>query len=169
MRTQKRIKFSACLLLLSCCFPFSGTWAQDFLLASNAPIKKVEREKATDIPKRLVRKFRRDAARLALRLESKNEDLRYQNIIIPKDNIENIYDVLTNIYVNNETAQSISKCNVHTFPNPSIDHLVIVFDRDADWTSPLHEGISETDSDEINELLEDYDLIIEKHVQWNDD
>ncbi|MEM8909390.1 MAG: hypothetical protein AAGD05_16205, partial [Bacteroidota bacterium] len=116
----------------------------------------------------LTRKFRRDAARLALRLESKREDLRYQNIIIPKDNIENIYDVLTNIYINNETAQSISKCNVHTFPNPSIDHLVIVFDRDADWAEPLQEGISETDSDEINELLEDYDLIIEKHVQWND-
>ena len=36
-----------------------------------------------DIPKSLERKFRRDAARLALRLEAEKEDLRYLNISIP--------------------------------------------------------------------------------------
>lgn len=122
----------------------------------------------TTIPKRLSRKFLRDAARLSLRMESKKEDLRYQNIVIPKDNIQSIYQVLTNIYINDETARSITKCNVHTFPNPSIDHLIIIFDRDVDWAEPLRDGISETNSDQINELLDDYDLIIEKHVQWND-
>jgi len=118
---------------------------------------------------RLTRKFKRDAARLALRLEASKEDLRYQNIVIPKSNVENIYEILTNIYRQNETAQSISKCNVHTFPNPSIDHLVIIFDREIEWAEPLLDGISETDSDEFNALLEDYDLIIDKHVQWDDE
>ncbi len=120
------------------------------------------------IPKKLTRKFKRDAARLALRMESKKEDLRYLNIVIPKDNIESIYGVLANIYIQNEVAKSIAECNVHTFPNPSIDHLVIIFDREVDWARPLREGISETDNDDINDLLDDYDLIIEKHVQWND-
>jgi len=32
-----------------------------------------------DMPRTLARKFKRDAARLALRLEEKKEDLRYQN------------------------------------------------------------------------------------------
>ncbi|MFT5385158.1 MAG: hypothetical protein ACI8VT_003133, partial [Saprospiraceae bacterium] len=114
------------------------------------------------------RKFKRDAARLALRMESKKEDLRYLNIVIPRDNIENIYDMLTNIYVGNEVAKSIAECNVHTFPNPSIDHLVIIFDRDIEWAAPLREGISETDNNDINDLMDDYDLIIEKHIQWND-
>ena len=54
------------------------------------------------------------------------------------------------------------------FPNPSIDHLVMIFERNIPWAQPLREGISETDSEEINELLDDYDLVIEKHVQWND-
>jgi len=133
--------------------------------------RKVETNKKRDkaaIPKKLTRKFKRDAARLALRMESKQEDLRYLNIVIPKDNIENIYGVLTNIYLGNEMAKSIADCNVHTFPNPSIDHLVIIFDRDVDWAEPLREGISETNNDDINNLLDDYDLIIEKHIQWND-
>jgi hypothetical protein len=133
-----------------------------------APIIKSNKKTQQSIPKKLIRKFRRDAARLALRMESKKEDLRYQNVVIPRDNIEGIYTMLTNIYQNDETAKSIANCNVHTFPNPSIDHLILIFDRNIEWAQPLRNGISETNSDEINELLDDYDLVIEKHVQWND-
>ena len=50
-------------------------------------------EQEGTIPRRLSRKFRRDAARLALRMESNKEDLRYLNIVIPKDNIESIFSV----------------------------------------------------------------------------
>lgn len=143
---------------------------QGDMLADAHPAPTIESKKRTQqsIPKKLIRKFRRDAARLALRIESKKEDLRYQNIVIPRDNIEGIYTILTDIYQNDETAKSIANCNVHTFPNPSIDHLVLIFDRDIEWAQPLRDGISETDSDDINELLDDYDLVIEKHVQWND-
>lgn len=123
---------------------------------------------ATDIPKRLVRKFRRDAARLVLRMEAEKEDLRYLNIDIPKSSIDNIYKILTQVYLNDENAKSIADCNIHTFPDPSIDHFVIIFDRDVDWAEPLRSGITETDSEEINDLLNNYDLVIEKHVQWND-
>ena len=151
-------------------FPTSETQAHGFGITplNGAP---VVRSKKSDIevPMRLTRKFKRNAARLALRIEASKEDLRYQNIVIPKSNVENIYEILTNIYRQNETAQSISKCNVHTFPNPSIDHLVIIFDREIEWAEPLLDGISETDSDEFNALLEDYDLIIDKHVQWDDE
>ncbi len=133
----------------------------------SAKIKK-NKEAREAIPKKLTRKFKRDAARLALRMESQKEDLRYLNIDIPRDNIENIYNVLTTIYTDNEIAKSIADCNVHTFPNPSIDHLVIIFDREVDWAAPLRDGISETDNEEINGLLDDYDLVIEKHIQWND-
>lgn len=168
----RMIKNSILLIFLSLFLSprVNGQNIDDVIMASSEPMAKSsdDSKDRVSIPKALTRKFRRDAARLALRLESKKEELRYQNIIIPKDNMESIYEVLHNIYMNNETAQSISKCNVHTFPNPSIDHLVIIFDREVDWAEPLQEGISETDSEEINELLEDYDLIIEKHVQWND-
>ena len=132
------------------------------------PNSVAEKTTIQSIPKKLIRKFRRDAARLALRLESKKDDLRYQNVVIPKDNIEGIFSILTRIYQTDETAKSIANCNVHTFPNPSIDHLVLIYDRDIAWAKPLRNGISETENDEINDLLDEYDLIIEKHVQWND-
>ncbi|RMG79843.1 MAG: hypothetical protein D6714_15695 [Bacteroidetes bacterium] len=127
-----------------------------------------EKSQSGDIPKSLERKFRRDAARLALRINAEREDLRYQSIAIPRGVMEDFYTILANIYLHDETAKSIAKCNVHTFPNPSIDHFVVIFDKDVEWAAPLREGISETTSPEINDLLDDYDLIIEKHVNWND-
>ncbi|MGK0364642.1 MAG: hypothetical protein ACI85O_001700 [Saprospiraceae bacterium] len=134
------------------------------VFASYKPAK----QKGVEIPKRLERKFRRDAARLALRLTAEQEDLRYQSISIPRNNIETFYSVLSNIYVNDQTAQSIANCNVHTFPDPSIDRFIVIFDKSVAWAEPLQMGISETDSDEINELLDQYDLVLDKHVQWND-
>ena len=122
----------------------------------------------TDIPKSLERKFKRDAARLALRINAEREELRYQNITIPRDLMDNFYGILSNIYLRDETAKSIAKCNVHTFPNPSIDHFVVIFDKNVSWAEPLRQGISETSSEDINDLLDEYDLIIEKHVNWND-
>jgi|GEM_PF-7038317 len=118
----------------------------------------------TEIPSRLKRKFRRDAARLALRLSSQEDDLRYQSIVISQSSIQNFYKILSSIYLFDQTAKSISKCNVHTFPNPSIDHFVVIFDKTIDWAAPLRKGISETNSHEINDLLDEFDLIIEKYV-----
>ena len=163
-------------LILTCIFGFAilltGNISaqEDLAVLVKKPEVETSKQAKTQntLSKRLSRKFLRDAARLSLRLEAKKEDLRYQNILIPKDNIQSIYEVLTNIYLNDETAKSIASCNVHTFPNPSIDHLVIIFNRNVDWAEPLRDGISETNSEEINELLDEYDLIIEKHVQWDD-
>jgi len=170
MSLQKNMFRFFFLLVGLLVFPTSETLAHGFGITPPTSDPVVKSKKSDiEVPMRLTRKFKRDAARLALRLEASKEDLRYQNIVIPKSNVENIYEILTNIYRQNETAQSISKCNVHTFPNPSIDHLVIIFDREIEWAEPLLEGISETDSDEFNALLEDYDLIIDKHVQWDDE
>lgn len=125
-------------------------------------------EAAPEVPKRLERKFRRDAARLALRLSAEQEDLRYQNINISRDNIETFYNLLASIYLKDDTAKSIADCNVHTFPDPSIDRFVVIFDKNIAWAEPLQMGISETDSEEFNELLDEYNLVLDKHVQWND-
>ncbi|MEM1319960.1 MAG: hypothetical protein AAGG75_06855 [Bacteroidota bacterium] len=168
---KEQMKFL--LRLVACCLVFSLSSGSAPMLAQSAqPVlasNAGEEEKLrSEIPKRLMRKFKRDAARLALRIEAKAEDLRYQNIIIPYNNIDNIYRLLTNIYMRDEKAKAIAKCNIHTFPNPSIDRLMLIFDRDVAWAAPLQEGISETESQEINELLDEFDLIIDKHVQWND-
>lgn len=120
------------------------------------------------VPDKLVRKYKRDAARLALRLEAGPEDLRFSNIDIPYEKIESIFEMLKNIYLSGETGKSIARCNVHTFPNPSIDQIKIIYSKDAEWANLLNEGIAETTSEEFNDLLDEYDLVIENQKQWTD-
>ena len=120
------------------------------------------------IPTSIDRQFKRDAARLALRLDAEKEDVRYLPIGISRDNLTGLYRALCNIYAQDEVGKSIARCNVHTFPNPSIDHLVIIYRRNVDWAGPLSKGITETTNKDLNKLLDQYDLAIEKHVQWND-
>ncbi len=130
--------------------------------------QKASNTSKTAAPPSIDRQFKRDAARIALRLEAEKEDARYLPVAINRDNTNGIYKALTQIYVQDETGKSIARCNIHTFPNPSIDHLVIIYNRNADWAIPLRQGISETTHKEFNRLLDQYDLVIEKHVQWNE-
>lgn len=119
----------------------------------------------TAISRNLDRKLRRDAARLALRLNY-GEDLRYQSIRIPSSEMESLYRALVAMHNADENIRSIFRCNVHTRPNPSIDHMLVIFDRNSDWAAPLRAGRHETTSITLNDLLYEHDLIIEKHMQW---
>lgn len=152
--------YCAFLLCISLSFPLIGQAPKATFVKQNGV--------QNDIPKSLERKFRRDAARLALRIEAQKEDLRYLNVGIPQPTIEMVYNLLTQVYSGDEIAKSIAKCNVHTFPNPSIDQLVLIYEKDIDWAAPLRDGISETENATLNDLLDEYELVIEKHVHWND-
>jgi hypothetical protein len=121
-----------------------------------------------ELPKEVARKLRRDAARIALRLAANGEDPRYLGIYIPKESMEQVFGALSNVYLADERGKSIEKCNIHTFPNPSIDHLVIIYEKNIGWAKPLANGLSETDNKTINDLLDKYKLVIEKHVNWTD-
>jgi hypothetical protein len=120
------------------------------------------------VPASIDRQFKRDAARMALRMEMEREDARYLPTTISRENITGLHKALSSIYINDETGKSIARCNIHTFPNPSIDHIVIIFKRNVEWAGPLRQGITETTNKDLNKLLDQYDLAIEKHVQWND-
>jgi len=158
-------------ILFALCLASIFSIAQnDLAMLASLSEKSIETDGKNEVlPKRLERKYKRDAARLALRMEASEDELRYGNIMIPRENIESIFNILSSVYFSDETAKSIARCNVHTFPNPSIDHCKIIFDRNVDWAEPLREGITETNSDEINDLLDEYDLIIETHERWTDD
>jgi hypothetical protein len=122
----------------------------------------------TAVSASLERQSKRDAYRLALRLDAEKEDARYLPVVIAKEHVNGLFKALLNLYSADETAKSISRCNIHTFPNLSIDHLVIIYKRNAEWAGPLRQGVNETTSKELNSILDRNDLVIEKHVQWND-
>ena len=154
-------KLALNIIIAIICFSTAAN-AQPMAVKTNGASSK------TTVPASTDRQFKRDAARMALRLDSEKEDSRYLPIAISRDNINSIYKALTNIYINDETGKSIARCNIHTFPNPSIDHIVVIYKRATDWAAPLSQGISETTNKDFNKLLDQYDLAIEKHVQWND-
>ena len=109
------------LILFAACFSLTADLkAQQMAVKTNAAGSK------SAVPSSIDRQFKRDAARMALRLDVEKEDARYLPVAIGRDNINGLYKALCNIYVNDETGKSIAKCNIHTFPNPSIDHIVII-------------------------------------------
>ena len=120
------------------------------------------------ISKRLQNKFKRDAARLVLRMDAEQEDLRYGDINIGQNRIDHFYDILTKIYRQDETARTIAKCNIHTFPNVSIDYFVVIYKKDTPWAAPLKDDIAETNNAQFNRLMEMHNLSIVEHQKWTD-
>ena len=45
---------------------------------------------------------------------------------------------------------------------------MVIYDKNVAWARPLTEGINETNSAKINDLLDKYSLVIEKHINWTD-
>ncbi len=136
-----------------------------FLLS--APLSQAQAQEEVHVSRNLDRKLKRDAARLALRLND-GEDLRFQAIRIPQRDMDDLYTALLAMYKADEGVRAVFRCNVHTRPDPSIDHMLIKFDKTIDWAAPLREGRHETTSITLNDLLYEHDLIIEKHIQWDD-
>ncbi len=119
-----------------------------------------------DIPSDVARKFKRDASRLALRLHMQDDNLRHLPINIASGNTEKIYRALCQIYSQTELGKRLERCNIHTFPDPSIDHMVVIYRKQADWAGPLQKGLMQTNSGPFNALVSRYKLVLEKHVLW---
>ena len=151
---------SVALVLLSAALSVSAQSFRAVAVANSAT------DAPVSIPARLDRKFRRDAARLALR--NSLAQTAAAGTGIDRTQAALFYEVLTTLYREQATARAIASCNVHTFPRPSIDHLVLVFERDIDWAAPFAESLLRTGNDDLNALLDDHDLIIEKHLVWDD-
>lgn len=145
--------------MLLVCFVWSSAGLVDVAADSS---------KESELSLSVERKIKRDAARLSLRaLVAQNNHVSSQ-VEIPAALMDRFYKMLSSIYLENETARSLEKCNVHTFPNPSIDHLVVVYDRRASWTRPLQNGEKKSNSEAFEALLDRYHLKIENHVKWDD-
>ena len=120
-----------------------------------------------NVPKHIDRKYRKDAARLALRLEAQYEDFRYLSTEIPPQNIKMIFSSLKNIYMHDATAKTLADCNIHTFPDPAIERLVVIFEEGKIWNDASLASMNSTEYQTFNQVLLKYDLVIEKHFQWN--
>lgn len=120
------------------------------------------------IPKNVSRKLKRDAARIAIRMEARGEDLSLQNVEIPSTKATAIYGLLVNIFeMGNTESVRVFDCNIRAATNIAIDKFWIIYDKDASWATSLNNGVYEADG-KVGELLEDYDLFITEKKNWNE-
>ncbi len=117
----------------------------------------------------MARKLKRDAARVAIRLEAQGDDLALQSIEIPQKKARLVYDLLVNIYESGlNEANTVYDCNIRAATDIAIDKFWIIYDRDAAWAASLNDGVYEADG-AIGDLMDDYDLFITKKKTWNED
>jgi len=115
--------------------------------------------------------YQKDATRLALRLQSDNHNFIELKAEAPQDLVKSIYEALVAVHLSDiEIAKEVTRVHkLHTFPVPSVDRFFVVYKRSAAWATPLRLGDNVTDNDRINELSKKYDLVIDNHVDWDDD
>lgn len=75
--------------------------------------------------------------------------------------------MLDAIYRAEPIARGLENCNIHTFPNPSIDHLIVVVERNIGWAMALKSGSQQTTNGKVNSLRKNFKLVTE-YVQWDD-
>ena len=115
------------------------------------------------------RKLKRDAARLALRSMRQENALSQVPVQIPANLVSSFYEILSSLYNEDPTARLLEKCNVHTFPDPPIDHLVLVYSYTAEWTQPLTTGAKKTQHPSFEKLVQSHGLTIENQFKWDGD
>lgn len=116
-------------------------------------------------------KYMRDATRLALRHASKGSDYHSVEIEAPRDMVISIYNALIAVHqTSGAESNLVTKVHkLHTFPVPSVDNFQVIYERNAKWATPLRLGDCSTTNDEINGLVEKYDLLINNNIEWDDD
>lgn len=121
-----------------------------------------------EIPKHVSRKLKRDAARLAIRMESRGEDLSLQRIEIPQNKANLIYNILASIYISGEEeATTVFDCNIRAATDIAIDKFWIIYEKDASWASALNDGVYEADGD-VGDMMGEYELFITEKKAWNE-
>ncbi|MEZ4951174.1 MAG: hypothetical protein R2769_08915 [Saprospiraceae bacterium] len=118
------------------------------------------------LPPFIERKFKRDAARLALRTISNGEDLRFLPIEIDEKRKQEIFSLLVFLYQNDPIARNLEDCGIHTAAYPAIENIQIVFSSEYSWIG-TQKPLPENSIKKIYELIHQYDLVIQNSANWN--
>jgi hypothetical protein len=111
-----------------------------------------------------------EATRLAVRLVRQEQRLSKQQIFVPDELVQSIYNALVGIrtsgYAVVDTIVGYHK--VRCFPSPNVENLVLVAHKTVPWLQPLLQGEDTTDSAVINALIWQYHLEKKRLVYLDD-
>ncbi len=140
------IAFAAILLLVPC-----NAQNMEFKFALN------------DYSRPEIEAFDKDAARLALCYISDGKKPSEDDIEIPENVRESLFNALLAIYQSEDRAaiKVTRELGIHTAQKPFyVDRFIVVCDSDVDWLDPIREGQPKTSNERINELIDKYNLTI---------
>lgn len=123
------------------------------------------------LPKYLKLIYKKDAARLALRLINKEQRISKQTIRVPEELVQAIYNALVAVRTSDYKAVDTiaSKYNVRSFPIPNVESIILVFEHDAPWVEPLKQRQDTTGSVSINNLIREYNLVMTRMVYLDEE
>lgn len=122
-------------------------------------------------PNYLKQIYKRDAARMSIRLL--NEELRVskQTIQIPEELVQAIYNAMVAVRTSDYGAVDTmaNQYYVRTFPVPNVEKIVLVAEHDAPWLAPLKQRQDTTGDVQINRIIREHNLIITKLVHLDEE
>jgi hypothetical protein len=123
------------------------------------------------LPKYLKVIYKKDAARLALRLINKEQRISRQTVRVPDELVQAIYNALVAVRTSDYGAIDTiaAKYNVRSFPVPNVESIILVFEHDATWVAPLKQRKDTTGSVSINNLIREYNLVMTRMVYLDEE
>ncbi len=123
------------------------------------------------INKRIINQYKKDAARLALRIVEEDKSLDNAAVNVPKELVQGIFEALIAIHQSNlEMAEMVTDLHrIHTFPVPAVDAFLVIYEKDATWAKPLESGEKKTSHPVINQLSQKFNLNITKANNWDEE
>jgi len=121
------------------------------------------------IPDSVQQRFQEDAERLALRDIHRDETDKISLIEIPDPLIKTYYNGLLHLYNAKKIVERdmvIQKYNIHAFPHPEMNNVLVAVDTTAQWVKLWQEGYRFTGNSQIDQLLNQYQLYIYEYHRW---
>ncbi|HYV91770.1 MAG TPA: T9SS type A sorting domain-containing protein [Chitinophagales bacterium] len=114
-----------------------------------------------EAPDSIIAKYKDDADRLAVRKIFSDSSSYMDSTHIPKPWSDTVLNALVAVY--NATVLPardtvINMFNIHTFPNPDLDHITVAADSNLAWMHQLHNNIIPTGEASVDSLISNYHL-----------
>ncbi len=126
----------------------------------------VQRPDDTAIPDSVRALYREDAGRLALRHLQELQSPTPDQIELPAELVQSLYDALVWVHNSTELAARdsvVTLYRIHTFPRPDVMRLAVAVSHAADWGAAWKRGERLTGNPEVDTLLLRWDLTLGRY------
>jgi hypothetical protein len=121
------------------------------------------------IPDSIKALLKEDAARLTLRNVHSDSSKKANLIILPEETVEAYYHGLVHIYnADSILARDsvIELYKIHSFRLPEPHSLIVSIDSTKDWVSEWRNGHRLTGNQQVDNLMETYQLELHRYYYW---